>query len=77
MSGVDFDRREGRATGLSKEPRSEAHEAIADEGFKFIEALRARGIEVHGVIFDVFRTPTERVHVPIWCRSLPKVEQRQ
>lgn len=78
MSGVDFDRREGRSTGVTKaaNPTPLAKD-VEELGFAFVRALRDRGHTVHATEFIVWKTPKVLALDPVICISVPPVAVTQ
>lgn len=76
MSGVDFDRREGRATGLSKDRADPLHilAIIEAHSFAMLKELRAAGYQIKSV--QVMPHNADGVPVltqPMLCIQVPKV----
>jgi hypothetical protein len=73
---TDFDRREGRATGLSKEPNDPPMllSIIEKHGFALIKELRAAGYQIPSVqVMPLGAEGAPLLTMPMLCMDLPKV----
>lgn len=64
----------GALPASRKHERSRIENDIDELGFAFIRALRERGHVVHGVCFEVWKTPKVLAAEPFHCISVPRME---